>query len=154
MDEQQGIEAGPASEPGQQQAAESRDSVRRDPLGRWMPGSSGNVLGRPAVPWSVRALARQHTELAIGVLAAIAADRGASTGARILAARELLDRGHGRPSPTELPADLSQVDDDELDRLVAEEEQAALEDLPPALEHARDDLAHLSDEELERLHDE
>ena len=89
--EEEAREAGPALEGFAQQDAESRDSGWRDPLGRWLPGRSGNMLGRPAVPQSVRALARQHTELAVRVLASIAADTGASTGARILAARELLD---------------------------------------------------------------
>lgn len=135
MDDEQasGSGAGPAdgAVPEWEQAAESRDSVWRDPAGRWLPGRSGNMLGRPAVPQSVRALARQHTALAITVLASIAADRGASTGARILAARELLDRGHGRPSSQELPQDLAHMSDEDLERLMEDED----EDAPPALEH-------------------
>lgn len=119
--------------------------VVRDVAGRWQPGYSGNPAGRPALLASVRALARRHTELAIAALAVIAADPGA----RIVAARELLDRGHGRPSPVELVQDLALMSDDELERLELEERAA----LDGSAENVQQDLAALSDAALEALDD-
>ena len=123
--------------------------VVRDVAGRWQPGYSGNPAGRPALLASVRALARRHTELAIAALAVIAADPGAPPGARIVAARELLDRGHGRPSPVELVQDLALMSDDELERLELEERAA----LDGSAEGVQQDLAALSDAALEALDD-
>jgi hypothetical protein len=47
---------------------------------------------------SLRALASDYTQLALEVLVAILRNPGAPPAAQIAAARELLDRGHGRPA--------------------------------------------------------
>lgn len=150
--EASGSGAGPADgadldEQQQHQGHDEAEPVPRDALGRWVQGYSGNPAGRPPVLATVRDLARAHTALAVQVLASIAADRAAPPGARIVAARELLDRGHGRASAVELVTDLALVSDAELDRMVQLEEQAQQQDLPP-------DLATLSDEALDALRDE
>lgn len=72
------------------------DQVPRLANGRWLRGVSGNPGGRPRVIANLRDLARSYTGLAISTLAAIAAS-GATEMARISAARELLDRGWGKP---------------------------------------------------------
>ena len=123
--------------------------VPRDMAGRWQPGYSGNPAGRPALLAGVRELARRHTELAIAALAVIAADPLAPPGARIVAARELLDRGHGRPSPVELVQDLALMSDDELERLAWALPSDEAGDVP-----GDEDLAALSDEALDALLDE
>ena len=70
------------------------------------PGQSGNLTGRPKRPATIEArrlfrdvadAARERTQDAIDVLAAIMKDPKAPAAARISAAVALLDRGHGRP---------------------------------------------------------
>lgn len=65
------------------------------------PGYSGNPSGRPRVTLAdgrtLAEVAREHTELAITVLAEIASCGGESGSARVSAATALLDRGWGRP---------------------------------------------------------
>jgi hypothetical protein len=73
------------------------DQVVRLPSGRWAPGQAPNPGGRPKRTGAVRNLARQHTEMAISVLADIC-ERGESEAARIAAAVALLDRAWGRPT--------------------------------------------------------
>ena len=48
-------------------------------------------------PTDIRALARQHTALAIRTLVGIASQRTAPHSARVAAATSLLDRGWGKP---------------------------------------------------------
>ena len=48
-------------------------------------------------PTDIRALARQHTALAIRTLVGIASQRSASDSSRVAAATALLDRGWGKP---------------------------------------------------------
>ena len=60
------------------------------------PGVSGNPNGRPKVDKSLVALAREKTPDAIKTLAEIMLDKDASPSARVSAASELLDRGHGK----------------------------------------------------------
>ena len=59
-------------------------------------GNSANPGGRPRVVHDVRALAQSHVPAAIATLQEIAADRDAHPGARVAAAKELLDRAVGR----------------------------------------------------------
>jgi hypothetical protein len=66
-----------------------------------MPFQKGNTLGRKkGVPnkatADVRLLAQKHTSEAIKVLHEIMRDKDADERARIAAAKELLDRGHGK----------------------------------------------------------
>ena len=60
-------------------------------------GKSGNPGGRPKAVTEVRDLARQHTEIAIAALVAIATT-SESDAARVAAASALLDRGWGKPA--------------------------------------------------------
>lgn len=62
-------------------------------------GQSGNPGGRPKELHGIQALAREHADLAIKVLADVA-KRGKSEAARVAAATALLDRGFGKPSQT------------------------------------------------------
>jgi Family of unknown function (DUF5681) len=61
------------------------------------PGQSGNPSGRPKVPQTVKALAREFTDISIRRLASIVQDKGASPAAQVQAAQALLDRGWGKP---------------------------------------------------------
>ena len=72
------------------------DETTRDTQGRWRKGASGNPAGRSKNAQDMASLARRYTKLALETLRAIARDTDAPTGARVLACRELLDRGHGR----------------------------------------------------------
>jgi hypothetical protein len=65
----------------------------RNAAGHWVKGQSGNFYGRSPAVRSVIALAREHTEDAVRVLAEILNDAAC----RIVAAGALLDRGWGRP---------------------------------------------------------
>ena len=64
----------------------------------FQPGQSGNPSGRPKECAEVKALARQHTEQAIAVLASIMLNEDAKETARVAAASALLDRGYGKPA--------------------------------------------------------
>jgi hypothetical protein len=61
------------------------------------PGRSGNPGGRPKAIGIVQELARQHTPRAIDKLADIMRN-SQSDSAKIAAAKELLDRGWGKPA--------------------------------------------------------
>ncbi len=68
-----------------------------------MPRTKTSGQGRPKgvpnkVTRPVRELAANFSEHAIGVLVRIMADFGAPHAARVAAAREVLDRAHGRPA--------------------------------------------------------
>jgi hypothetical protein len=76
--------------------------VRRDTSGKWLPGTSGNPVGRRAEAPElklVRELAREHTAEAVEALREIMLDKGAQPMARVRAAETLLARGWGQPSP-------------------------------------------------------
>ncbi len=71
--------------------------AERDEQGRLLPGSCLTGAGRPAgVGPSVTALARTHTEKAIGLLAEIMDDPTAPPASRVQAASNLLDRAWGK----------------------------------------------------------
>jgi len=69
----------------------------RDDKGRFVPGVSGNVAGRPKINVDVIALARQHTLAAIATLAALMHDKEQSGAVRMQCAVALLNRAHGTP---------------------------------------------------------
>ena len=60
-------------------------------------GRSGNPGGRPRVVRELQELARQHAPDAIKELARLALKAKSET-ARVVAIRELLDRGYGKPT--------------------------------------------------------
>ena len=66
----------------------------------FQPGQSGNPGGRPHDNGKIKALARLHTEQAIGTLAMVMNDENAKPGERVAAANALLDRGYGKPAQT------------------------------------------------------
>jgi Family of unknown function (DUF5681) len=100
-------------------------SMNRNPTGRggFQPGQSGNPGGRPKEVREVKTLARERTARAIDVLSRIMDDPKAPSAARVAAARELLDRGHGRAESSlhakiesaDTTADFSVLTPDELD---------------------------------------
>jgi len=80
----------------------------RDPRGRFIPGVSGNVAGRPKINVDVIALARQHTPAAIATLAALMHDPEQSGAVRTQCAVALLNRAHGTP-PQSVPVAVDDV---------------------------------------------
>ena len=79
------------------------------------PGQSGNPGGRPK---GLGAKAREHGDRCIEILAAALDAKDERT--RIAAARELLDRGYGKPltMTAEVSNRLCEFDDDTLDAAI------------------------------------
>ena len=65
-------------------------------------GQSGNPGGRPKVVAEIRQLARERGPEAIAALVKVMT-KGKSEAARVAAANALLDRGWGRPKPSDEP---------------------------------------------------
>jgi formiminotetrahydrofolate cyclodeaminase len=93
-------------------------------------GKSGNPGGRPRVDYSLRDLARTHTEDAIKTLAAIMMRAKSPAAARVAAAAILLDRGWGKPlQPVEnrnlnVNINLDSLSDAELIAMLAETDRS------------------------------
>lgn len=103
--------------------------VLRDEHGRWPLGQSGNPRGRPPVLASVRALASAYTVDALEALSEVALDAGAPPAARVAAARELLDRAHGRAVLGQsMPRGLAEMSGEELED---DDDASGLDDPPP-----------------------
>lgn len=79
-------------------------------------GVSGNPGGRPK---GIAALARQHTDKALDVLVTGMAD--ADSRVRIAAAKELLDRGYGKPltMTADVTKRLDDWTDDDIDAAIS-----------------------------------
>lgn len=79
-------------------------------------GKSGNPGGRPKLVKSVRKLAQQHTLQAMNALICVLDDANAPARDRIVAAREILDRGWGKPDTEyEIPVDVSKFSEEQID---------------------------------------
>lgn len=85
-------------------------------LKSWKPGQSGNPGGRPK---GIAALAREHTDSALGVL--VAGLKSADERVQIVAAKEILDRGWGKPlaMTADVTKRLDDFTDDDLDAGIA-----------------------------------
>lgn len=86
-----------------------------DNLKPWKPGQSGNPGGRPK---GIAARAREHTDKAIEVLVDGMADEDPRV--RVVAAKEILDRGYGKPvaMTADVTRRLEDMDDDSLDAAI------------------------------------
>ena len=73
----------------------------RDAKGRWLKGASGNPDGFPKERAEVMKLAREHSKEALLCLVEIMRNVSAKDGDRIVAAKEILDRGMGKPAPAQ-----------------------------------------------------
>jgi hypothetical protein len=89
-------------------------ALDRDAGGRFAPGHSGNVGGRPKQLREVVALARECTVEAIGTLREIALDRNTQPMARVKACESLLLRGWGAPMRETNVEALLDGDDEEV----------------------------------------
>lgn len=81
---------------------------------QWIKGQSGNPGGRPKEIAEVRDLSRQHTPEALATLLAIMRNADAKDAARVAAAKELLDRGWGKPAG-EAPQVAIQINNEPMD---------------------------------------
>jgi hypothetical protein len=76
-------------------------SVKSTLAAPWQPGQSGNPAGRkPGIPnkatAAVKEAAQVYTAEALRILVAIMRDKKEAASARVSAAKEILDRGHGK----------------------------------------------------------
>ena len=67
-------------------------------MSKFIKGLSGNPGGRPKKSAELVAAAREITVTALDTLASIMSNERAPAAARVAAAREILDRGWGRPT--------------------------------------------------------
>jgi len=68
------------------------------PASRWQKGQSGNPTGRSKASVELQSLARAHTPEAFAALVRVIRSKHAPDAAVVSAAREILDRGWGRPA--------------------------------------------------------
>ena len=77
--------------------ARTMSRADRDEKGRFVPGVSGNPLGRRPQYKVVQDLARSHTVAAITTLVEVMIGRQYTGAERVRAAQLILDRGWGKP---------------------------------------------------------
>ena len=105
--------------------------------GQWRPGQSGNPSGRPKKTPEMRDLeqrCRESAEAALALLVDTINDPDAPRRDRLAAARELLDRGFGKPVDRQAVLNLNAGGDkaEELSREVLERIAAGALDSPAA----------------------
>lgn len=85
-------------------------------LKSWVPGQSGNPGGRPK---GIAAIAREHKDKAIEVLVAGMSDDDPRV--RMAAAKEILDRGYGKPltMTADVTNKIEDFDDESLDAAIS-----------------------------------
>src|SRR5665213_1646532 len=76
----------------------SAPAIRRDQGGRFVPGVSGNRSGRPKAEAVLRESAQAYGDDSIQTLFALTKSKNEKIA--LLACREILDRGYGRPRET------------------------------------------------------
>lgn len=92
------------------------DAPVRDELGRFVPGNSGNPKGRIPLPAEIRNAIRSASPRAVEVL--IESLESPDERIRVVAARELLDRGYGKPATAD-EADTANINQVHLEALKA-----------------------------------
>ena len=104
----------------------------------WKPGQSGNPGGRPK---GIARLAREHGDKALNVLVSALDDDDGRI--RIAAAREILDRGYGKPvtMTADVTNKLEELDDDFLESAIAQL-RAATEVAPKSDSRSGKETAH------------
>lgn len=107
-----------STEEGYLQVTAAKTGPKKATPGYWKPGQSGNPSGMSKASVKVRDLARTKTEEAIQTLIEVMLDKKQFGSVRVVAAREILDRGWGRPQQhIEHTLDrVSTMSDDELKR--------------------------------------
>jgi len=101
----------------------------RNSAGQFLPGHSGNPVGRTKESLSVSKLAREHTVEALNTLVKIMNDKKAPPASRVLAASNILDRGHGKAPQTINVRQLEDMTPEEL----TDELNAILDGLDPSV---------------------
>lgn len=69
-------------------------------MAQFQKGQSGNPGGRRKADPALRDIARSHTAEAIKALLRVMRSKRSPAAAVVMAAREILDRGYGRPAQT------------------------------------------------------
>lgn len=98
-------------------ADDALKTANQQQIGRPFPkGVSGNPGGRPK---GIAAKAREHADKAVEVLVAGMADNDARV--RIAAAKEILDRGYGKPltMTADVTNKIEEFDDESLDAAIS-----------------------------------
>jgi len=122
----------------------ARPATRRDALGRYVRGASGNPTGRnagrPAIPVDVREMAKLHSAEALEFILATMRNAAVPYRIRVLCAELIIERGHGKALAPVAPSTAVNILN-----------VAGLAGLSPAELHAFQREARLPPEEERRL---